>query len=135
MSGKIVIADGHGNEIDGGAYWERGRVKGDYRYSRFSLAFADGGAPASRPEPVSWRLLCHFDLDLVGQVVRVLHGFVERMAECTEAADGLVSLRWPADAVARLGRDRDVVQRLRFGGSGPRRARRCGSVAGRACPP
>jgi formamidopyrimidine-DNA glycosylase len=44
MSGKIVIADGRGNEIDGGDYWERGRVKGDYRYSRFSLTFADGGA-------------------------------------------------------------------------------------------
>jgi len=44
MSGKIVIADGQGNEIDGGDYWERGRAKGDYRYSRFSLTFADGGA-------------------------------------------------------------------------------------------
>ena len=44
MSGKIVIADGHGNEIDGGDYWERGRAKGDYRYSRFRLTFADGGA-------------------------------------------------------------------------------------------
>jgi formamidopyrimidine-DNA glycosylase len=44
MSGKIVVADGHGNEIDGGDYWERGRAKGDYRYSRFRLTFADGGA-------------------------------------------------------------------------------------------
>jgi len=44
MSGKIVIADGHGNEIDGGDYWERGRAKGDYRYARFRLTFADGGA-------------------------------------------------------------------------------------------
>jgi formamidopyrimidine-DNA glycosylase len=44
MSGKIVIADGHGNEIDGGDYWERGRAKGDYRYTRFRLTFADGGA-------------------------------------------------------------------------------------------
>ena len=44
MSGKIVIADGEGDEIDGGDYWERGRAKGDYRYSRFSLTFADGGA-------------------------------------------------------------------------------------------
>jgi formamidopyrimidine-DNA glycosylase len=44
MSGKIVIADGHGHEIDGGDYWERGRKPGDYRYSRFSLTFADGGS-------------------------------------------------------------------------------------------
>ena len=44
MSGKIVIADGKGHEVDGGDYWERGRAPGDYRYSRFSLSFADGGA-------------------------------------------------------------------------------------------
>jgi formamidopyrimidine-DNA glycosylase len=44
MSGKIVIADGRGTEIDGGDYWERGRAPGDYRFSRFSLSFADGGA-------------------------------------------------------------------------------------------
>lgn len=44
MSGKIVIADGAGNEIDGGDYWERGRAPGDYRFARFTLRFADGGA-------------------------------------------------------------------------------------------
>ena len=44
MSGKIVIADGHGGEIEGGDYWRRGRVNGDHRFSRFSLTFADGGA-------------------------------------------------------------------------------------------
>jgi formamidopyrimidine-DNA glycosylase len=44
MSGKIVIADGQGHEIEGGDYWERGRASGDYRYCRFSLTFADGGA-------------------------------------------------------------------------------------------
>ncbi len=44
MSGKIVIADGRGTEIDGGDYWERGRAPGDFRFSRFSLSFADGGA-------------------------------------------------------------------------------------------
>jgi len=44
MSGKIVIADGQGNEVDGGDYWERGRAKGDYRFARFTLTFADGGA-------------------------------------------------------------------------------------------
>src|SRR5882757_1398234 len=44
MSGKIVIADGHGHEVDGGDYWERGRAPGDYRFSRFSLTFADGGS-------------------------------------------------------------------------------------------
>lgn len=44
MSGKIVIADGKGNEVDGGDYWERGRQPGDHRYSRFALTFADGGA-------------------------------------------------------------------------------------------
>jgi formamidopyrimidine-DNA glycosylase len=44
MSGKIVIADGRGTEIDGGDYWERGRAPGDYRWSRFSLSFKDGGS-------------------------------------------------------------------------------------------
>jgi formamidopyrimidine-DNA glycosylase len=44
MSGKIVIADRDGTEIDGGDYWERGRAAGDYRFSRFALSFADGGA-------------------------------------------------------------------------------------------
>jgi formamidopyrimidine-DNA glycosylase len=43
MSGKIVIADADGTETDGGDYWERGRRPGDYRFSRFSLTFADGG--------------------------------------------------------------------------------------------
>ncbi len=43
MSGKIVIANPSGEEIDGGDYWERGRTSGDYRYGRFSLSFADGG--------------------------------------------------------------------------------------------
>lgn len=43
MSGKIVIADRDAKEIDGGDYWERGRAAGDYRFSRFSLTFADGG--------------------------------------------------------------------------------------------
>jgi formamidopyrimidine-DNA glycosylase len=43
MSGKIVISDGHGREIDGGDYWERGRAAGDYRYTRFALRFDDGG--------------------------------------------------------------------------------------------
>ncbi len=44
MSGKIVVADGKGREIDGGDYWERGRKPGDFRFSRFALTFADGGA-------------------------------------------------------------------------------------------
>jgi formamidopyrimidine-DNA glycosylase len=44
MSGKIVIADGRGHEIDGGDYWERGRAPGDYRFSRFALKFRDGGS-------------------------------------------------------------------------------------------
>ncbi|GAA5165953.1 formamidopyrimidine-DNA glycosylase [Pseudonocardia eucalypti] len=43
MSGKIVIADPDGTEIDGGDYWEGGRKPGDYRWSRFSLGFAGGG--------------------------------------------------------------------------------------------
>jgi formamidopyrimidine-DNA glycosylase len=44
MSGKIVIAAPDGTEVDGGDYWEFGRAPGDYRRSRFSLTFADGGA-------------------------------------------------------------------------------------------
>ncbi|MFI9379547.1 Fpg/Nei family DNA glycosylase [Kutzneria sp. NPDC052558] len=43
MSGKIVIADADGGEIDGGDYWEGRRVAGDYRWSRFALTFDDGG--------------------------------------------------------------------------------------------
>ncbi|GAA1840077.1 Fpg/Nei family DNA glycosylase [Asanoa iriomotensis] len=43
MSGKIVVADPDGAEVDGGDYWERGRAKGDYRFARFALTFADGG--------------------------------------------------------------------------------------------
>jgi formamidopyrimidine-DNA glycosylase len=43
MSGKIVIADPDGTETDGGDYWERGRAPGDYRHTRFSLTFTDGG--------------------------------------------------------------------------------------------
>jgi formamidopyrimidine-DNA glycosylase len=43
MSGKIVIADPDGSEIDGGDYWEGRRQAGDYRWSRFTLEFADGG--------------------------------------------------------------------------------------------
>jgi formamidopyrimidine-DNA glycosylase len=43
MSGKIVIADGEGGEIDGGDYWQRGRAAGDHRFCRFALTFADGG--------------------------------------------------------------------------------------------
>lgn len=43
MSGKIVIADPGGSEVDGGDYWKRGRAAGDYRFSRFALTFADGG--------------------------------------------------------------------------------------------
>jgi formamidopyrimidine-DNA glycosylase len=43
MSGKIVIAARDGTEIDGGDYWEGRRVAGDFRWSRFSLTFADGG--------------------------------------------------------------------------------------------
>jgi formamidopyrimidine-DNA glycosylase len=43
MSGKIIIADEDGTEVDGGDYWERGRQSGDHRWARFVLAFADGG--------------------------------------------------------------------------------------------
>jgi formamidopyrimidine-DNA glycosylase len=43
MSGKIVIADPDGTEVDGGDYWEGRRGTGDYRLSRFALTFADGG--------------------------------------------------------------------------------------------
>lgn len=43
MSGKIVIADANGAEIDGGDYWEGGRQPGDYRWAHFSVTFEDGG--------------------------------------------------------------------------------------------
>jgi formamidopyrimidine-DNA glycosylase len=42
MSGRTVFADGHGREVDGGDYWERGRAPGDHRFTRFVLSFADG---------------------------------------------------------------------------------------------
>ncbi len=44
MSGKIVIGDGEGTEVDGGDYWERGRQAGDHRFTRFGLTFEDGGS-------------------------------------------------------------------------------------------
>jgi formamidopyrimidine-DNA glycosylase len=43
MSGKIVIADAGGAEVDGGDYWEGRRRPGDYRWARFTLTFEDGG--------------------------------------------------------------------------------------------
>ncbi|MEV0843915.1 DNA-formamidopyrimidine glycosylase family protein [Actinocatenispora sera] len=43
MSGKIVVVDADGAEVDGGDHWEGGRRPGDYRWARFGLAFADGG--------------------------------------------------------------------------------------------
>jgi formamidopyrimidine-DNA glycosylase len=43
MSGKIVIADADGAEVDGGDYWEGRRQHGDYRWARFTLTFDDGG--------------------------------------------------------------------------------------------
>jgi formamidopyrimidine-DNA glycosylase len=43
MSGKIVIAEAGGAEIDGGDYWEGRRQPGDYRWARFSVTFEDGG--------------------------------------------------------------------------------------------
>jgi formamidopyrimidine-DNA glycosylase len=43
MSGKIVIADANGTEVDGGDYWEGRRQRGDYRWARFTINFADGG--------------------------------------------------------------------------------------------
>ena len=43
MSGKIVIANAGGDEIDGGDYWEGRREPGDYRWARFTVTFEDGG--------------------------------------------------------------------------------------------
>jgi formamidopyrimidine-DNA glycosylase len=43
MSGKIVIADADGTEVDGGDYWEGRRLPGDYRWARFTMTFDDGG--------------------------------------------------------------------------------------------
>ena len=43
MSGKIVIADADGAEVDGGDYWEGRREPGDYRWARFTVTFDDGG--------------------------------------------------------------------------------------------
>ena len=43
MSGKIVIADADGAEIDGGDYWEGRRLPGNYRWARFTITFTDGG--------------------------------------------------------------------------------------------
>ena len=43
MSGKIVIADADGAEVDGGDYWEGRRQPGNYRWARFTITFEDGG--------------------------------------------------------------------------------------------
>jgi formamidopyrimidine-DNA glycosylase len=42
MSGKLVVASPDGSEIYGGDNWEGRRLPGDYRWSRFSVAFEDG---------------------------------------------------------------------------------------------
>jgi formamidopyrimidine-DNA glycosylase len=42
MSGRLVYGDGHGQEVDGGDYWERGRKTGDLRFTRFMLRFGNG---------------------------------------------------------------------------------------------
>ncbi|WP_432978973.1 Fpg/Nei family DNA glycosylase [Dactylosporangium sp. CA-233914] len=42
MSGKIVFIASDGDETDGGDYWQRGRARGDHRFTRFSLTFTDG---------------------------------------------------------------------------------------------
>ena len=52
MSGKIVIADANGTEVDGGDYWEGRREPGDYRWARFSRDLRrrrppDAGRPAA----------------------------------------------------------------------------------------
>jgi formamidopyrimidine-DNA glycosylase len=44
MSGRIMFADGHGQEVDGGDYWRRGRAPGDHRFARFSATFVDGAS-------------------------------------------------------------------------------------------
>jgi formamidopyrimidine-DNA glycosylase len=43
MSGKIVIADADGAEVDGGDYWEGRRQPGSYNWARFTITFEDGG--------------------------------------------------------------------------------------------
>ncbi|GAA0247191.1 DNA-formamidopyrimidine glycosylase family protein [Cryptosporangium japonicum] len=43
MSGKIVVTEADGTEVDGGDYWAYGRTNGEHRFCRFSLTFADGG--------------------------------------------------------------------------------------------
>ena len=44
MSGKMVLATDQGDEIDGGDSWGRGRAGRRFRYWRFNLMFAGGGA-------------------------------------------------------------------------------------------
>jgi formamidopyrimidine-DNA glycosylase len=43
MSGKLVAVGRDGAEVEGGDYWQRGRERGDERFTRFALTFADGG--------------------------------------------------------------------------------------------
>lgn len=66
MSGKIVIADPDGTEVDGGDYWERGRAPGDYRWSRFALTFADGGRLLLVDPRRLGRIVLDPDLDQLG---------------------------------------------------------------------
>jgi formamidopyrimidine-DNA glycosylase len=42
MSGKLVFIAADAEETDGGDYWQRGRARGDHRFTRFGLTFADG---------------------------------------------------------------------------------------------
>jgi formamidopyrimidine-DNA glycosylase len=43
MTGKLVLSNPDGSEIAGGDNWEGRRLPGDYRWSRFSVTFEDGG--------------------------------------------------------------------------------------------
>lgn len=66
MSGKIVVADTDGSEIDGGDYWEGRRQPGDYRWSRFSVTFTDSGRLMLVDPRRLGRITLDPDLDLLG---------------------------------------------------------------------
>jgi formamidopyrimidine-DNA glycosylase len=66
MSGKLVVSDVDGGELDGGDYWEGRRAPGDHRWSRFSITFDDGGRLLLVDPRRLGRVVLNPDIDRLG---------------------------------------------------------------------